>query len=305
MSKKLLFAVASLCVFTPAAAFACACGCGVFDVGTGSMMPTGSGGSVWLEYNYMDQNKNWSGTGKSDPANNSDKEIVTNFITAGGQYMFNRDWGIEAEVPYWTRTFNTTDDASDPASFHHASLGDIRVKGIYAGFSDDMSTGITYGFKLPTGTYKQPGFDRDTQIGTGSTDWLLGAYHRGALTDDGKFDWFMNGQWQHAFTVASHYRPGDDVNAAIGSYYNAGTVVGADAIAPLLQFIGSTHQQDVGAAADTPDSGYTRLFISPGVEYNIDAFKLYADIELPLYQNVNGNQLTAPVLTKFVVGYNF
>jgi hypothetical protein len=305
MSKKLLFASLSLLAFVPGAAFACACGCGVFDVGTGAMMPIDTGGTVWLEYNYMDQNINWSGTSHSSPVNNSDKEIITNFLTAGGEYMFNRSWGAEIDVPYWTRGFNTTDANGDLAGYHHAAFGDVRVKGIYSGFSDDMSSGLTYGLKVPTGDYHYSNFDRDTEIGTGSTDWLLGGYHQGALTEDAKFNWFASGQWDHAFTVASHYRPGDEWDAALGSYYNAGSIVGNDKIAPLLQLIGSYRVHDVGMAANPQDSGYRRVLISPGVEYDVNAVKLYADVEVPVYQNVNGNQLTAPVLTKLVVGYNF
>ncbi len=41
----------------------------------------------------MSQNKNWSGTSKAPAANNDDKDIRSNFYTAGVQYMFNRDWG--------------------------------------------------------------------------------------------------------------------------------------------------------------------------------------------------------------------
>ena len=305
MSKRVLIAAVSLLTFAPALAHACACGCGVFDVGTGTMMPTNTGGSVWVGFDYMDQNVNWSGTRRSNPANNSDKEIVTDFITAGGQYMFNRSWGAEIEIPYSVRTFNTTDDSGSPASFHHAALGDVRVRGIYSGLSDDMSTGLTYGLKLPTGDYSYPNFDRDSSIGTGSTSWLLGGYHQGALTGDGRFDWFVNGLWDHAFTVASHYRPGDEWDAAVGSYYNAGPMLGARNIAPLLQLLGSYRLHDVGFNADPEGSGYRRLLISPGLEYDVGQIKLYGDVEVPVYQNVNGNQLTAPVLTKFVVAYNF
>ncbi len=303
MSKRLLLATLSLLTFAPGAAFACACGCGVFDVGTGAMMPTDTGGSVWLEYNYMDQNKNWSGTKSSNPANNGDRGITSNFITAGGQYMFNRSWGAEIEVPYWTRSFNTTDADGNYASFHHASWGDVRVKGIYSGLSDDMSTGITYGLKLPTGDSRYAHFDRDTQIGTGSTDWLLGAYHMGNLRHG--FSWFVNGQWDHAFTVRDHYRPGDELDAALGSYYDAGSIAGHDKISPVLQVIGATRAHDVGMNANTDNSGYTRLMLSPGVEYKVNAVKLYADVEVPIYDNVNGNQLVAPVLTKLAVGYSF
>jgi hypothetical protein len=219
--------------------------------------------------------------------------------------MFSRSWGAEIEIPYTIRTFNTTGDDNLPASFHHSNVGDVRAMGIYSGFSDDMSTGITFGLKLPTGDYTYSNFDRDTSIGTGSTDWLLGGYHQGALTSDGKFDWFVNGRWDHAFTVASNYRPGDEWDAAIGSYYNAGPMLGASNISPLLQLLGSYRLHDDGLNADPEGSGYKRALISPGVEYDVDAIKLYADVEVPVYQYVNNNQLTAPVLTKFVVSYSF
>ena len=40
--------------------WACACGCGVFDVGTSAMFPTGRGGEIYEEYDFMDQTQNWS-----------------------------------------------------------------------------------------------------------------------------------------------------------------------------------------------------------------------------------------------------
>src|ERR1700690_3509062 len=84
----------------PGVIHACACGCGVFDVATSSMFPTGQGGMAYLQYDYQDQNRNWNGTSQAPAANNDDKEIQTQFVTLGLQYMFNRNWGIKAEVPY-------------------------------------------------------------------------------------------------------------------------------------------------------------------------------------------------------------
>ena len=62
-----------------------------------------------------------------------------------------------------------------------------------------------------------------------------------------------------------------------------------------------------------PDNtGYDRVFISPGIditkvidEANNRTFKLYGDIEIPVYQRVNGNQLVAPYQAKIVAGYTF
>jgi hypothetical protein len=265
--RKLLLSAVSLTALFPNTAQACACGCGVFDVGTGTMMPTAEGGTVWLEYDFMNQNENWSGTSGAPRANNTDKMIRTDFITAGMQYMFNRQWGVEAEVPYWNRDFKTTTNTPNPGdtqTFNHANLGDVRVKGVYSGFSDDMSTGVTFGLKLATGDFTYPNFDRDTSIGSGSTDLLLGGYHMGALTEGGDFNWFVNGQWDHAFITRMNYRPGDEFDAALGSYYNGIDFDENGKLAPLLQVIGSIREHDIGLNAAQPangvnQSGYQRL----------------------------------------------
>ena len=53
-----------------------------------------------------------------------------------------------------------------------------------------MSKGLIFGVKLPTRQWKADGFDRDTQIGTGSTDLILGGYWRGMLTGDNAWQYF-------------------------------------------------------------------------------------------------------------------
>ena len=98
-------------MLAPGVVHACACGCGVFDVGTSSMFPEGAGGMAFLQYDYSDQNRNWSGTSEAPAANNGDKEIATDFVTAGLQYLFNPSWGVQVEVPYDYRSFKTTSNA--------------------------------------------------------------------------------------------------------------------------------------------------------------------------------------------------
>jgi len=316
MSKRITLSILSAFLLTPSISFACACGCGVFDVGTGTMMPTDTGGTVWLEYNYMNQSQNWSKTNTSAGANNPDKQIRTDFFTAGTTYMFNRQWGVEGEIPYWDRHFKTETDypnQGDVQMFDHANIGDVRVKAVYTGISDDMSTGLTFGLKLATGDFTYSNFDRDTSIGTGSTDLLLGGYHMGDLSplvDDLPFNWFVSAQWDHAFIDQQNYRPGDEFDTALGSYYNGLDFSSYGKLSPMLQIIGSVRQHDIGINAAAPingvnQSGYQRVLLSPGIEYDINSVKLYGDVEVPVYQNFNGNQLVAPVLFKFIVGYNF
>ena len=172
----MLSALTLLTLLTPGTASACACGCGIFDVGTSSMYASHAGAMAFLEYDYMDQNRNWSGTSSGPVDNNEDKRIRTRFYTVGGQYVFNRSWGISIEVPYWQRDFQTTDASGAVVEFAHGAAGDMRIKGTYTGFSADMSTGLTFGLKLANGETDYAHFDPDTSIGTGSTDLLLGAY---------------------------------------------------------------------------------------------------------------------------------
>jgi hypothetical protein len=315
--KRINLALAALllAIFTPGLALACACGCGIFDVGTGTMLPTDTGGEVWLAYDFMNQTQNWNGSSPSPSSNNFDKVLRTDFFTAGAQYMFNRQWGIEAEIPYWDRTFKTNPtNVPDQGTqvFNHSDIGDVRLKGIYSGFEDDMSTGVTFGLKLASGNFTYPNFDRDSSIGTGSTDLLLGGYHMGDLSGltGLPFNWFVNGQMDMPFMTQQNYRPGDEFDGAVGSYYNGFDFGDSGKIAPLLQILGSIREHDVGMNASQPidgmnQSGYQRVFISPGVEYDIDAVRLYGDIEVPVWQHFNGDQLAAPFALKLVVGYSF
>jgi len=298
-------------LLAPNTSRACACGCGVFDVGTRSMLPEGPGGMISLDYDYQDQTRNWRGTSQAPAANNDDKEIRTHFVTADLQYMFDRSWGFEVEVPYWNRYFRTTGGASghDIVALDWWALGDIRVKGIYTGFSPDLSTGLTFGFKLPTGDYTHnDGFDdidRDSEVGSGSTDILLGGFHRQNLTRDNKWTWFTQAELDLPVLTRDRYTPGTEVDAAAGIYYNGFSIRTVE-IVPVAQVIGSERTSDTGANAAHPvASGYQRILLSPGIEFHMHPVSVYADAEFPVFENVRGNQLVAPVLFKVVMSYHF
>jgi len=291
-------------ILAPSIVHACACGCGVFEVGTSSMFPDGVGGMAFLNYDFQDQNQNWSDNSKAPAANNGDKEIRTDFISAGLQYMFNRSWGVQAELPFAYR--NVPDGTI--TSVNWFSLGDIRLKAVYTGFSPELSSGITMGLRLPTGSYSHENaygdVDRDSEIGSGSTDVLLGGFYRGHLSPDLKWDWFAQAEADLPVLTQGDYRPGFEVDAAAGVDYK-GLSLGRVSIAPVAQVIVSERTKDYGAAANSPNSGYTRLLLSPGVEFHLHPVKLYADVEVPVFEHVNGNQLVAPLLFKLSLSYMF
>jgi hypothetical protein len=291
----------------PATGFACACGCNVFDVGTGSMLPTDSGGTAFVEYDFMDQNQNRSGGSAAPGDANADKEIRTNFYTAGVQYFPSRKWGVMLEAPVWNRRFRTeTTAGSGVDTFTHTAIGDVRLTGVFTGLSQDLSTGLILGVKLPTGDWKYAGFDRDTEIGTGSTDILVGGYHRGALTKDNHWSYVVQALGELPVAGQAGYRPGDEVDAAAGVYYN-GLRLGSGRlkVSPVLQVFAAVRAKDSGPAAHPGDTGYERVMISPGVEVSSGAWRLYGDVELPVQERFNGHQLAAPFLVKVVVSHGF
>jgi hypothetical protein len=280
------------------------------------MLPQGPGGMAWVEYDYMDQNMNWSNGSPAPAANNGDKEIRTHFTTLGVQYMFNRQWGVQVELPYDFRYYQATSGGSTSWS----SFGDLRVEGIYTGFSPDMSAGLTFGVKLPTGNDTHDDatstslLDRDTELGTGSTDILLGGFYRHTLSSvaHGLY-WFTQVQLDVPVLIQGGYRPGVELDASLGLYYQ-GLSLGKVMITPVAQVIPSERTSDTGSWAsggvnDPPvgirNSGYQRVLLSPGIEFDMHPVMIYADAEFDVLQFSRGNQLVAPVLFKVAVSYKF
>jgi hypothetical protein len=300
-------------VLAPGAAWGCACGCGVFDVGTSSMLPQGPGGMFFVEYNYMDQNMNWSNGRPAPAANNGDSDIRTDFTTYGLQYMFNRDWGLQVELPYDFRHYQAYGGGATTWS----AFGDLRLEGIYTGFFPDMSAGVTFGLKLPTGddTHDMTSIlDRDTELGTGSTDLLLGGFYRHTLNSvlHGLY-WFAQAQLDVPVLTQGGYRPGVELDTSLGLYHQ-GLSLGKLKITPVAQVIPSERTSDTGSWAsggvnDPPlgisNSGYQRVLLSPGIEFDIHPVMIYADVEFDVLQFSRGNQLVAPQLFKLIISYNF
>lgn len=304
--KIRMFGVALAAVAFPALCLACACGCGIFDIGTGSMYADHAGVMAYLEYDYLNQNQNWSGTSSAPSAENEDKAIYSRFMTVGGRYQFDRTWGMTVEVPYWQRELvNEDEDSGEIVSHTHSAIGDIRIKGAYTGLSADMSSGLTFGVKLANGDDSYPYFDADTQIGSGSTDLLLGGYHLGRFTADNRWSYFLQAQWDQPMRHKESYRPGAEGVATAGLYYEGWSTHANLKFSPVGQLRAVYRRPDGGPESLPDDTGYTRLLASPGIEVAAGNTHVYADVALPLYTNARGNQLFAQQLWKVNVSYYF
>ncbi len=88
--------------------------------------------------------------------------------------------------------------------------------------------------------------------------------------------------------------------------YGGGAIGGGKVkVEPLLQLIGSFRAPDGGRVGDPDNTGYGRILIAPAVQVSAGMWKLYGDVEFPVYQTVRGDQLIAPAAVKVVVSRGF
>ena len=76
-------------------------------------------------------------------------------------------------------------------------------------------------------------------------------------------------------------------------------------IRPITQAIISNRASDSGRAANPQNTGYQRVMLSPGIEFDVHPIRIYADAELPVINSVVGQQLVSQCLVKVNLSYMF
>jgi hypothetical protein len=316
--KNLTKLTLALAAAVPSSAvIACAsCGCTLnSDWGSQGLAST-AGWSLDLRYDTLNQNQLRKGTGTisaTDAANTTNTatgdfaevESYTNnrYLTTTLDYNQGSSWGVSLIVPYINRTHSTlginTDGVNPGDGAYDSSasgVGDARVLGRYYGFSAGNNFGLQFGLKFATGQTSQVGNDRVTpvdpglQLGTGTTDAILGVYYFDNLNQN--WDYFVQGQFQSALKSSTmnglSYRPGDSVNLTGGLRYH-----GFESLTPMVQINARKVQTDSGDAADTYATGGTLVYLTPGLVMPISqTVSVYSNLQLPIYQDVKGIQLS-------------
>jgi hypothetical protein len=314
--------------FAPARVHACS-SCPSGNTGTSYNFPNGVGGMAWMQYNFESQSQNYSGFNKAPADANHDKLIQTSTMMAGFQYFFNEKWGFQVLVPSANTLYRyaahdgdhsgeTAEEHADHAEEGHAeehegekvvtkqwwAMGDIRLNAIWTGLSKDQSTGINLGVKLPSGNWTEPNVERSVQVGTGSTDILFGFYHRHRITSDALWSWYSQAQLDAPVISQGGYTPGIAVDVAAGVYYS-GLSLGKVKIRPIGQAIFTTVGSDSGPNASGQNNGFQQLSLAPGIEFEVHPVRVYADVAMPVMNNVSGNQLIAPAQVRVIASYMF
>ncbi|HUP98373.1 MAG TPA: transporter [Usitatibacter sp.] len=210
-------------------------------------------------------------------------------------------WGASISMPYVDRKhFHIHNHHGDVLEdrWDFRGVGDVKLQARYV-VSDSgnvetpCSSGMILGIKLPTGKYDVANGDgelaeRTLQPGTGTTDAILGAYWHRAEPLEG-WSYFTRGQAALPLTTRAGFKPGMQFQGDAGARYALNSQMGV-----MLQVNAIVKARDRGDNAEPEDSGQRAVYLSPGLSWNVgrDA-QLYAFVQLPLYQRVNGVQLTA------------
>ena len=223
-------------------------------------------------------------------------------------HNFGAGWGVSVSAPLVDRDhlhIHHHGGGDVPERWNFRELGDLRITGRYQQAlpgSDEAprAGGLVLGLKLPTGRTNVANADGDVaerslQPGTGTTDLILGAVFHQQLPASGA-SWFAQVQWQRALNSHDDFRPGAQLAADIGYAHPLG-----DKVDGIVQLNLLAKRRDRGTEAEPEDSGGHSVFLSPGLSYQLgESLRVYGFVQQPLYQYVNGVQLTAK--RAFVVG---
>ncbi len=233
---------------------------------------------------------------------------ITRITTLTANYALDQNFGITVQLPYVSRNHMhnlgpyTGNVSAGVESFDAKALGDIKVIGRYSAVlneEDRSSVGIKFGLKLSNG---RKDFTLDTgaipnevalQPGNGSTDLIVGAFWNQAVPGNA-LSWFAQATLQSSIKHDTAFRPGNQINVDGGLRYNVSSGLNG-----LLQVNTHWNAVDLGSnaaltAAGDASSGGKGIALTPGLSFAFTPrSNLYALLQLPIYQSVNGEQLTA------------
>jgi hypothetical protein len=278
------------------------CGCSLSSDWAAQGYAATSGFESGLRYEYFEQSDLRSGTGRVNRAGltfPNDDEIQQRTVNRNTwlelNYVADPRWAISVQLPYLDR-FHTTIAAGDTAisTSDATGLGDVRVLGRYQDFGTTRSFGFQVGLKLPTGRFDQNFssgpqagglLDRGLQLGTGTTDLLVGgSWFARPLTNLGCFTQIT---FQQPLAERAGFIPSASITVSGGIRW-----LNASSLTPQLQLNVKSEGREHGVEADTPNSGGTLAYLSPGLTTELGTGGTgYVFMQLPVCQRVNGLQL--------------
>ena len=221
----------------------------------------------------------------------------TNLVTTLS-YGLGPDWSLSLRIPAVKRDHVhdlVDEDTGQPGlreQWRFTRLGDVQAiaRRQFAVDSGATSFALFGGLKLPTGSINITNrsgtrAERALQPGSGTADVVLGAATRRTLSLSDA----LIGQVSVSQAINSRrdFKPGTRVELSAGWAHAFTQNFGA-----VMQLNLRHRARDTGTQAEPANSGSTSAEISPGITLGVgQASTLYAYLQVPIYQRVNGIQL--------------
>lgn len=332
LAATLILILLSAGLFSSTALACASCGCSLSTDWESQGASHGSGFSVDLRYDYLNQDQLRHGTSTITPAGeyslnpNAEVESYTKnqYVTLNLGYANKDNWSVAILLPYIIRQHETwgTSSPGSPANSStlggnaytsdFSQIGDAKIMVNFHPLINNHSLGFTVGIKLPTGDTNQTGIqtgvtpitstlvDPELQPGTGTTDLIAGISYHDALSRD--WDYFSQAMFQLAVAGNTQsYHPGNGTNVNFGVRY-----MSSDWLIPQIQVNARHVNTDGGALADTLSTGGTLIYLSPGLSVRVAGrASVYGFVQIPLYQNLSGFQLAPRFTASLGMHYAF
>ena len=285
-----------------------------------------------LSYEYIDQDAPYAGHDASDGIQTAafpdgDLETVHRELATVSQRISLRSsvgvsdrLTLDLLVPFIHREhdhFEFEDDAALPGSFNFSSIGDATMVGRYAVLAPVNPTlptlAIGAGVKAPTGATDETGVvvkedgeiaveaaERSIQPGSGSWDPMVGVYY---LQRFGSMTGFANATIRLP-SADQGYEFGNETLVNLGG--SLPLSARWEALAQVnMRFVGRDDSTEEFELFDQNTGGHS-IFLSPGLRLTLGRqLAAYTFVQIPLYRDVNGNQLTADWSLALGLNYSF
>lgn len=232
---------------------------------------------------------------------------VLNELTLWGRYNLSKRLQLYASIPYLVN-----DRTDNHSKYVIHGLGDISLMGNYTLIDNSdslnqstyhfLQTGL--GLKLPTGQSNLIANGNTVipmlQLGTGSTDFLASFFYMMRLK---KLGWSIDGSYKYNTTGTNDYRMGNSFNLNLKAFY----WYQLPKIAWVPNAGMSYEQMNANIDRGTPKEltgGYS-LLSSIGFNMFKDKYSIGANLQLPMYQNINSGFTSGSLRISTQINYFF
>jgi len=233
--------------------------------------------------------------------------VTTEFhqILLTGSYRLNANWLFTGRIPFTDATRSELSQSDISIS----GLGDVSLTAVYSPWAGDgfpwSNLSFSSGLIFPTGEARdnpRVGGVNSTvfQLGTGTTQLLLGANSFGEINND----------WSYFATVnvsLSLYESSKDYRPAETFFFRAGVSRSlSENLTTKLSFDLFHGEQDEFLGRKIDETGSTTFSFTPTLVYTLnDSLSASASVAIPVYRRVNETALAVGPLWSFGLSYSF